>query len=166
VVSKASLETAKPSKYHRKTQTPRGVRFTPPPPPPPRYARPIGGPRVSSAAWHRLGCLLRGTTRPRLCTPVGSCMHLPGAGVWCAYSGHLLLGAPTRRVERFSQIRTRAMTHEATGSLPYRGGGEGHLRVPSITTRYRLFGRPERIPMQVTLVGFVKLPLLTRGGRR
>jgi hypothetical protein len=32
--------------------------------------RPLGGPRVSSAAWHRLGCLLRGTTRPRLCTPV------------------------------------------------------------------------------------------------
>jgi hypothetical protein len=46
---------------------------------PPRYARPIGGPRVpSSAAWHRLGCLLRGTTRPRLCAPVAC---LPGAGV-------------------------------------------------------------------------------------
>jgi hypothetical protein len=79
VVSTKSLEAARPSKYQGKTQTPQGVRAIPPPPP--LCARPIGGPRVSSAAWHRLGCLLRGTTRPRLCTPCPSCMHLPGAGV-------------------------------------------------------------------------------------
>jgi hypothetical protein len=35
----------------------------------PSCARPLCGPRVSSAAWHRLGCLLRGTTWPRWCTP-------------------------------------------------------------------------------------------------
>jgi hypothetical protein len=39
--------------------------------------------RLPSAAWHRLGCLLRGATRPRLslglCTPAA--LHLPGAGV-------------------------------------------------------------------------------------
>jgi hypothetical protein len=42
----------------------------------PSWARPPrGGPRISSAAWLRLGCLLRGTTWPRLCNP--SCLHLP-----------------------------------------------------------------------------------------
>jgi hypothetical protein len=51
----------------------------PPPRPCVRARSPVGGPRVSLVDWHRLGCLLRGTTRPRLCTP--SCMHLPGAGV-------------------------------------------------------------------------------------
>jgi hypothetical protein len=35
----------------------------------PSCARALCGPRASSAAWHRLGCLLRGTTWPRLCTP-------------------------------------------------------------------------------------------------
>jgi hypothetical protein len=67
----------------------------------PSCARPLGGPRISSAAWaawHRLGCWLRGTTRPRLCTP-GPQLHAPPR-CWCAYSGHLPLGAPTRRVER------------------------------------------------------------------
>jgi hypothetical protein len=57
----------KPSNPQRKTQSPTacgGILH------PPWYARPLGGPRVSSAAWHRLGCLLRGATRPRLCTPV------------------------------------------------------------------------------------------------
>jgi hypothetical protein len=42
--------------------------------PPPLVCAPPGGPRVSSDAWHRLGCLLRGTTRPRLCTPVVACI--------------------------------------------------------------------------------------------
>jgi hypothetical protein len=50
----------------------------------PSCARPLCGPRISSATWHRLGGLLRGrTTWPRLCTP-SACtsqvlMCLPGA---------------------------------------------------------------------------------------
>jgi hypothetical protein len=36
----------------------------------PSCARPLGGLRISSDAWHRLSCLLRGATRPRLCAPV------------------------------------------------------------------------------------------------
>jgi hypothetical protein len=66
--------------------------------PPPWYARPLGGPRVSSAAGHRLGCLIRGTTRPRLCTPVAcTCQVLvyllrapPTGGTHSASRTHLL----------------------------------------------------------------------------
>jgi hypothetical protein len=66
----------------------------------------LRGPRVSSAAWHRLDCLLRGTTWPRLCVPT----QLPAPPrCWCAYSGHLLLGAPTRRVKRFGSQRPQAL---------------------------------------------------------
>jgi hypothetical protein len=57
------------------------------------------------------------------------------------------------------------MIHEATGSLPCRGGRED-LLLPtaigawSITTRYRLFGGLERIPTQSTLMErYSKAPL-------
>jgi hypothetical protein len=93
----------------------------------PSCARPLGGPRVSSATWHRLGsaacclgCLLRGTTAHLLATthlasPVyPSCMHW----CWCAYSGHLLLGAPTQRVKRRAASST---------PVPGRGGRTWHL---------------------------------------
>jgi hypothetical protein len=62
--------------------------------------------RLPSAAWHRLGCLLRGTNRPRLslglCTPACTCQvlvcslelehpgHLPLTGTHSASRTHLL----------------------------------------------------------------------------
>jgi hypothetical protein len=55
----------------------------------------------------------------------------------------------------FSQIRTRVIIHETTSILPCRGGGGGSPTWP-ITTRYRLFGRLERIPTQITLMDVVK----------
>jgi hypothetical protein len=39
-------------------------------------------------------------------------MHLPGAGVPTLYSGHLLLGAPTRRVKRLAPTQTSARDWE------------------------------------------------------
>jgi hypothetical protein len=86
-------KTRKPPNFQRKTQTPTGA------PPLPFCARPIGGPRVSLAAWHRLGCLLRGTTRPRLCV-CPSCMHLPGAGVPTQSTSHWGHPLGESRVER------------------------------------------------------------------
>jgi hypothetical protein len=73
----------------------------------PSCARPLGGPRISSATWHRLvlaacclGCLLRGTTCslttwPRLCTPAactGAGAPARGTSYWS--------GSPTQRVKR------------------------------------------------------------------
>ena len=77
----------------RKTQNTKGVFL------PPGEARPVGGsPRllgIASAACFGmpLGLACRLVYVPQLLAP---------ARCWCAYSGHLPLGAPTRRVERTS----------------------------------------------------------------
>jgi hypothetical protein len=62
----------------------------------------------------------------------------------------------------FSQIHTRVIIHETTGIMPCRGGGAGLLHSLSIPTRYRLFGRLEQVPTQITLMDVVKRPLRTR----
>jgi hypothetical protein len=67
----------------------------------------------------------------------------------------------------FSQIRPRVITHKTTSTLPCRGGGDGGglLYIVYHHTRYHLFGGPERIPTQITLMDIAKRPLLTRERR-
>jgi hypothetical protein len=66
----------------------------------------------------------------------------------------------------FFQIHTRVIIHETTGILPCaRGGGGDLLRTWPITTRYRFFGKLERIPTHITLMNIVKRPLLTKERR-
>jgi hypothetical protein len=87
----------------------------------------------------------------------------------------------------FSQIRTRAMIHETTGTLPCHGDGKGLLHptyyicivyhhaisptqialmdVVKDSHADRVDGRLERIPTQIALMDVVKRPLLTRGRR-
>jgi hypothetical protein len=93
----------------------------------PSCARPLGGPRISSAArpaWHRLSCLpsclRRGTTRPRLCTPVACtsqvmvCLASRGTSHW----GH------PRRVERSNYPAKLAMRLKGSSTAsprPIRG---------------------------------------------
>jgi hypothetical protein len=62
----------------------------------PSCARPLGGPRISSAAWHRLvwllaTCVGRAPLDHSASPVYPSCLHLLGAGVPTRYS---LLGAP------------------------------------------------------------------------
>jgi hypothetical protein len=67
-----------------------------------------------------------------------------------------------RQVAVFPNMYTHHDPRNSRHPALARCGGEGLLHCLSpITTRYRLFGRPERIPMQITLVDISKRPLLT-----
>jgi hypothetical protein len=129
VLSPLPTATAKPSKYQHKTQTPRGVRFTPP-----RYTRPISGPRVSSAAWYRLGCLLRGTTRPRLCTPVACTSQV---------LVYLLRAPPTGGTHSASRA-LRICTGQPVSQLETQGGQPPPRRSRSAFPQHRARARQRR----------------------
>jgi hypothetical protein len=64
--------------------------------------------------WHLLGtCFGAPLARCHLALPVyPSCLHW----CWCACSGHLLLGAPTQRVKRHSEIRGGWLRKTGCGS--------------------------------------------------
>jgi hypothetical protein len=68
----------------------------------------------------------------------------------------------------FSQIRTRVIIqqHETPNPAPCLAAvAEEVPYIVSVTTRYRLFGRLERIPTQIMLMDIVNRPLLTRERR-
>jgi hypothetical protein len=119
-IESPALETAKPSENQRKTQTPKGVRFTPPPPPPGVRARSAAraSPRLLGIA--SAACF--GAPLGLACVPQ---LHAPPR-CWCTYSGHLPLGAPTRRVEQRCPLLPNANSHGhgPPAPLPYRSGGQ------------------------------------------
>jgi hypothetical protein len=117
--------TRKPPKFQRKTQTSMGGVF------PPSVCAPDRRPARLLAAWHRLGCLVRGTTRPRLCTPVACTSQV------------LVCGVPTQGTSHWGHPLGESNAPLAQGSPPS----------ASICRPYRI---PSELNQMVDLVELVQ----------